>query len=82
MIHWITIIQPLYNYKHVLNPTKYVSGKELLFTGTENRSATGYAQILADARIVPAVDQTAIAARQKDQIAGSGRAAAREAEIG
>lgn len=63
-----------------IRKTHNASCKELLFAGAEDGASTGYTKILADARVVPAIDQAAIVARQKDKIVGG--FGARETEIG
>lgn len=68
-----TYTRTTHNYHHV-------GCKELLSAGAEDSACAGNAEILADARVVPAIDQAAIVAREKDKIVGG--VGARETEIG
>lgn len=68
-----TYTRTTHNYHHV-------GCKELLSAGAEDSACAGNAEILADARVVPAIDQAAIVAREKDKIVGG--VWARETEIG
>lgn len=67
-------------YKRPRTRKQNAGSEELLLAGTEDRSTTGYTEILEDARVVPAIDQAAITAGEKDQVAGG--VGAGEAEIG